>query len=65
MRGIDIVSLDFIKLSNLKRKCIFAPSNMMKMIREKLKEQMSDLGFVRCFMHFGIGCWVDEVMSIF
>lgn len=33
------------------------------MIREKLKEQMSDLGFVRCFMHLGIGCWADEVME--
>ena len=62
MRGIDIVSLDFIKLSNLKRKCIFAPSNRMKMIRENLIERMSDDGLARCFMHLRIGCWADEVM---
>lgn len=29
------------------------------MIRENLKEQMLDKGFARCFMHLGIGCWVD------
>ena len=63
MRGIDIVSLDFIKLSNLKRKCIFAPSNRMKMIREKLKEQMSDDGLARCFMHLKVVSWADEVME--
>lgn len=32
------------------------------MIRENLKEQMSDIGFVRCFMHLGIVCRADEVM---
>ena len=33
------------------------------MIREKLKEQMSDLGFVRYFMHLGVVSWADEVIN--
>ena len=63
MRWIDIVSLDFIMFPILKRKCIFAPSNRKKMIRENLKEQMADIGFARCFMRLRIGCWADDVME--
>lgn len=33
------------------------------MIRESLNGQMSDIGFVRCFMHLGICSWADMVME--